>query len=484
MATTRRMTVQESERKLKCTLEELKRSKSLCDQLLQEREDGEAEMVKIISKTKELKNELSELHMQYVDVCRERDDFKDQLTAVAQCSEFYVQALDNIKVLELQLNEANNEILHLKEESERYKNDKSLSLYDELVEKDITSHSINSKNNVNAISDSKFSVRKYLKLVKLIKKNRNILKNNFYKSRIITLKSECNRLLYEDKLNYEYICDIQQKYDSESQLLKAEINSLHRSLVDITEKYSSSQNELCQQIKNIDQILELSRYNEERFNSLTNKTCCSCQDTSLVSTTLKEPIPLVESNTRNYCDNTMVFSDEIGAGLGQYFNNRLNHDVVNYCMPGNNFNNIVRSIANKNFNPKSNIIIFVGSGLNIKKNDLYNCINILADLKVRNITVSAFPYSNNFSEKQNKYLHGLNNLLYNMTHNNPLFSFFDINIFLKNSKMTQDISRLPKKVLFNIATLVANNILFSISNDSASTISCTNVVAVEPYLNF
>lgn len=71
-----------------------------------------------------------------------------------------------------------------------------------------------------------------------------------------------------------------------------------------------------------------------------------------------------------------------------------------------------------------------------------------------------------------------------MTHNNPLFSFFDINIFLKNSKMTQDISRLPKKVLFNIATLVANNILFSISNDSASTISCTNVVAVEPYLNF
>ncbi|XP_047039921.1 uncharacterized protein LOC124644531 isoform X2 [Helicoverpa zea] len=70
---TRKATAKDMEVKLKLALEKLKTSEELCQQLLRERDDSEEEIQKIISKNSELKSQLAELHIQYMDVLDQRD---------------------------------------------------------------------------------------------------------------------------------------------------------------------------------------------------------------------------------------------------------------------------------------------------------------------------------------------------------------------------------------------------------------------------
>ncbi|CAH0599340.1 unnamed protein product [Chrysodeixis includens] len=73
------------EEKLRATLKELEAAKSLCNELLQEREDGEVEVKKIIDRNTELKNELSELHIQYMDIHNQHQQLRQIVADYQQC---------------------------------------------------------------------------------------------------------------------------------------------------------------------------------------------------------------------------------------------------------------------------------------------------------------------------------------------------------------------------------------------------------------
>ncbi|RVE40516.1 hypothetical protein evm_014834 [Chilo suppressalis] len=64
---TRKATAQNTDLKLRQTLEELKLIKETCSQLLRERDESETKIKKIIDKNTQLKKELSQLHSQHVE---------------------------------------------------------------------------------------------------------------------------------------------------------------------------------------------------------------------------------------------------------------------------------------------------------------------------------------------------------------------------------------------------------------------------------
>ncbi|KAF9805541.1 hypothetical protein SFRURICE_020926 [Spodoptera frugiperda] len=88
------------EEKLRLTLKELEKSKHLCSQLLQEREDSEVEVKTIVDKNASLKNELAELHVQYMDV------LEYTISTFQDCSNTHEAAFQRITEIESELCDA------------------------------------------------------------------------------------------------------------------------------------------------------------------------------------------------------------------------------------------------------------------------------------------------------------------------------------------------------------------------------------------
>lgn len=74
------------------------------------------------------------------------------------------------------------------------------------------------------------------------------------------------------------------------------------------------------------------------------------------------------------------------------------------------------------------------------------------------------------TDRQLAYIHNLNNFIYNLTtHHSDVLQFFDINKFIGfNLRERHGSIYLPKKYRHRIATLIASNILFSLSNEFSS----------------
>ncbi|CAG9790334.1 unnamed protein product [Diatraea saccharalis] len=107
---TRKATAQNTEFKLRQTLDELKRSKETCDQLLREREESEEEIKKIIAKNSQLKSELAELHSQHEEVLYQREQLHNTLSSCSKEFDRYERTLQRIDDLERELRGANCQI--------------------------------------------------------------------------------------------------------------------------------------------------------------------------------------------------------------------------------------------------------------------------------------------------------------------------------------------------------------------------------------
>ncbi|XP_045496002.1 uncharacterized protein LOC123694580 [Colias croceus] len=124
---TRKAVAKDMENKLKAALHDLKTSQSLCEKLIQERDESELEIQEIIKKNSLLKAELAELHMKYIyseDKCKALQDIVDSFQ---QCSSDHKMALSRIAKLECSL-------MEVQEDNPKRQCNTPSSLHDELVE--------------------------------------------------------------------------------------------------------------------------------------------------------------------------------------------------------------------------------------------------------------------------------------------------------------------------------------------------------------
>lgn len=121
------------ELRLRTALEDLKASRELTDQLMKERDENEMEFECILKKNTVLKNQLVEQDIQYQDLQGKCDELNGLLRSYQQCQNIHEATLSQIHSLEQQLAEANGELQRRNEEQERDENDKTIALYEELI---------------------------------------------------------------------------------------------------------------------------------------------------------------------------------------------------------------------------------------------------------------------------------------------------------------------------------------------------------------
>lgn len=293
-----------------------------------------------------------------------------------------------------------------------------------------------------------------------------MLKNQKHLVRKITNKREkinlidklqmCTRALENKKLEHE--SDIQQ--------LQCELASVERSLTSITTLYEKSQEAIREYSLAMDELLQLSQSNKERYDSLITNHMCDCQHlqnpgpvyASLLNSQLcVGPQKCEKQNTK-----TIMFSDEIGKNMGQILNSRIGHSVVNHCLPYSSLHEIMEIITKSSFSCDSNLIIWVGNRGNVNKAELINYIEKLSSLKVNKIVMFTLPYSNSLPQVENDLRHKLNMTLHTILCNNNLIHLIDSNnIVGKNYYMTKGRYYLPNYYKRQVA--VSLSYFFSIT---------------------
>lgn len=466
MTTRRAVASRQMEEKLELTLIELKASKTLCEQLLSERNDSEKEILDIINTNRQLKIEMADLHNKLLGALDQRNQLQHQLDIIDRDNVTFEETLGRSAELENELRDAHKLIDKLQSEIDDLKSaslsQTHLSLFEELVpqsaNKGIYAHSpkssiisINSsdclKNTHQKIISNKNKIKKYWKITKFIRRtNKLIKKNSVFKKNLILQKDRTNLknkiFLYEQSLDSNRL-----DYEREIQMLHAEIENLQSSLKHISSKYESACKELKEHSLAMDELLQLSKYNNDRFDSLTNNYQCNCIQSSVsprslpasssVSNITNSPISrCLKAQPNNYIPSTsdiIVFSDEIGKNMGWQLKCYLGQPIVNYCMPGANYSYILEKILNTTFKNNSTLIVMIGRRGNANKKDIVNYCSKLNNLEnVTKVVLFVLPFSRTLSHRENLIRHNLNMCLHNSTNDNYKFHIIDTNKYVSN----------------------------------------------------
>lgn len=463
MPTTRSMAKTiEIELKLRNTLNELKSTKVLCDKLLQEREDNEVEFQQIISKNSELKNELSELDIKYMDILDQRDQLQREVFMFNHCNEIHEQALDRIKELEWKLSTAQALVEQLEAQISNRQNKDTQNLYQQLV-----GHRVETITD----TDTRISRKKCKKLSKI---------NKFIKKTTFQLTQHCNKCRKTDKLRHErtkllsrldrYKMQIEKsklEYDTNTWKLESKISKLSDSLKESKIMYDLAEKQIGDHILSANQLLELCNHNSERFDSLVNKHSCECgrfvsSDSSLFinnNDSVGRDVSIEQKFQQNITEHTeyktIFYSDGLGIGFGPMFTNLLGHPSMNICYPDAPLDYIIDQVCKNTFEQVASAVVMLGNCSNITKPQIKRNIDkliLLSSQRNCKVTICAFPYCKNKSWSYNKYVYNLNLSMYNMACSHSDIFYFDTNSFVNNFKLTQDtmyLSQIQRKRLAN-----------------------------------
>lgn len=508
--TTRKTLARELEEKLRVALQDLQKHKDLSDQLLQEREDSEVEVNKIVSKNTELKSELASLYTDYSEVLQQNEQLQNIVLSFKECSETHEQALSRISELEFELSKAQHEIMLLNSTKFNEQAADTLNLYNELVGSGMESASslqpivtidLTDENTTCSqfpVFQSHKKIKKYFKLKKVMWKCKKQLKNRNYFKRNVNLVKD--KLLLQENLQncLDELEITKQLYDDDTLSLRSELLEKEKLLQNIFSSYLSAQNHLSDHYKEAISLMDLVTTNVESVRNIE----CACSRSHSQPQATREPhsIPTIAQPLNKTCTEAvrgenqgitsnqdmvtkvLVFSDAIGKNFGSLLGNSLNCSVRNYCMPGASYAQIEEKIMASEIDKNTIVIVYLGQSLGIDRKQLIASITSLLNLDAYQIMLCAFPYSDALTQSQNEHIHSLNTILYNMTcrHGDKLL-FFDCNKFITHFMLTQDRMYLPKKYKNLIATLVAYNIESVIGNitkssfDATDFSTCTNV---------
>lgn len=503
---TRKATAKDMEMKLKQSLIDLKVSRDLCDQLIQEREEGEHEIVKILEKNKELKQELAELHVRYMDVQEKCDLLQQNVDSFSACSNTHEQALNRINFLETSLSEAHNNMKQLQNQLSKDNNIdlNSQSLFSEFTycDSELTADNLTKQLDTCDYSASRMHVcsikklKKYIRISRFINKSKKLIKQQNHLAKHIQLRKERKQLL--EKLKYLENCALNSSnnYNNVSVNFETKIDDLEHSMKTMFKNIQSmSQKVLNNQLRANNDMEDMCNFNADRFESLNKKRSCRCAIDSdchndgkaecLIREQRDENISVNLSNNNTelhavlsdtqftsesqqeimfrQCDlvtnnKTLVFSDQIGVGLSSIINNHTSNTVINHCMPGAPLSHIVDCICAANTDINTIVILCVGNSNKIKTREIKKYFTKLNNVICKKIIWCALPYSVSLKKNANDRIFALNRLIHHLiSRHSDRFSWFDNNVFIKQFNLTKtDDMYLAKRCKHNIATLLAN----------------------------
>lgn len=260
--------------KLKQTQKDLKAVAELNKKLLQERDDSEEEVLRVVRTNTTLKTQLAEQDIQYEDMLSQRTELQLSVDRFQQCQEIHEQALQRIRDLKQQLEELQaKQTTICKYCSELGENNLSNNLsifaelstcgvdmmHDSLVSAPIV-ETIDLTNSVYVESNSdqrvvvrgSNKIKKYLKLSRFIKKSKVLLQR--HKSIFKAVLSKNNHVVLSDQLLY-----CQQQLDQAVKDLNNrsdEVKILQSKLKDITSRHDLSSKTLQEYISFMNNVLE------------------------------------------------------------------------------------------------------------------------------------------------------------------------------------------------------------------------------------
>lgn len=459
--TSRKATARQRDMQLKVTLKELQASKALCEQLLQERDDSEVELQKILDKNSAMKTELAENQIKLADAIDLVDYLERQVDSFTQCTSTHEVALKQIECLKLELGAAHDELDLFRRERERYDAKILQNLYQELVGSDTK----DSKKLV--FFDSSRKLKKYVKINRYIRRTQKLINSKTSIKNYSKLKLELSVMK-----NRVQQCNLElESKELNSQKVHAELNRLKDKLEATTLLYASTQKEYKEHVQAFTKLLEECKENEERFNSLINSNFCNCghspptavvqQDMALSTHTAALPVIKEQPRRLINSNKTIIYSDQIGSGMGSMLNKKLDQNVINYCYHNASMNQICELILTGHYDDSTNLVIFLGNSLSVDKfaiDKLMSTLNIIEKTGIGKIILCALPYSQSMTYQYNNKIAYFNSLMYHATCFNNKYHFFDTNKFIKRFTLTSDKMFLPKKYFMSLMDLLAFNI--------------------------
>ena len=292
-------------------------------------------------------------------------------------------------------------------------------------------------------------------------------------------------------------------YEAEVSSLQLEIATLHNKLKTISDKYECAQKQIAEHISSMDELLKICSHNSERFESLTKNYACECQaftsshpremseifsqsqadaaQASFTEIKKSQPIPTQKQS------NIKIYSDNLGKNMGVILNNICKgHSVLNCCMPGATYSQIMSKILSNTHCPNTILIILIGGRGNVNKKLLQDYYLQLTNLNVKKIIMFTFPYIKK-SPQENDIRYNLNNMLHTLINsnyvtlndNNSKINLIDINnvINIKNNNLTCDRLHLSYFYKRQIASMLSYYLQFNLAN----TVAIKNTVPLERY---
>lgn len=462
--TSRRATGRQLEIQLKSTLKELQASKALNDQLLQERDDSEVELQKIINLNTAQKNELVDMEFKLQSATGEVLRLETLVESFNQCASTHEVALKRITHLEEELGMVCEELEFFRQEHVKRDSQLTQNLYQELVGGE---SSKDCKKYIFFNSSSK--LKKYVKINRYIKRTQRLIRSQSVKKTYFKQKVELSIMKERVKL-----CNTQlDNYDLEIYKLNAEICVLKEKLDTMSTMYRASENQIKEHVLAFDLLLRDSKSNEERFHSLINSNLCNCghipPETPVASNQAEVPLGSFESarpilnvqpSLTSHVSKTIVYSDQIGLGMGSIFSNKLNQKVTNFCYPNIRMNKFCEYLSQGSFDDRTTLVIMVGNSHNVDKASVDKLMLTINDIErsgIGKIILCALPYSHNMPHCNTRIAY-INSLMYNAICFNKKVHFFDLNKFIKHFKFSSGKIMMSKKCTFTLVDLLAFNI--------------------------
>ncbi|XP_072943517.1 uncharacterized protein [Epargyreus clarus] len=266
--------------------------------------------------------------------------------------------------------------------------------------------------NINKeVKCSKNKLKKYVNINKYIRKTQKVIKKHKFFIKNVKLNRERLQLIdrldiYASKLKNNTL-----KYKNDIQNLQSEIDHLEAKLKSVTSKYDQSENQLREYILAMNKLMACSASEQTgdpdiiNNSSLTNCSLPKCDSRVAESCVLPatDSSQLSNNSITPNCTatnaNIVIFSDEMGKDMGQLLSKACkSHTVINYCMPGLSYQNIMHKILTYNFSAHTTLIILIGDKGNVNKHTLSNYYSALNSLKVDKIIMFTFPYCHNMSQ--------------------------------------------------------------------------------------
>ena len=172
--------------------------------------------------------------------------------------------------------------------------------------------------------------------------------------------------------------------------------------------------------------------------------------------------------------------------MGLQLGRRVGQAILNNCMPGATYSQILNKVLSTQFIEPTNLIILVGRRENSSKKDIIKFFSELNSLQnVIKVILFAFPFSQSLTQYENNMRHNCNTLIHTLTcRQSNKFHFIDTNICIgKYFYLTKDRYYLSKFYRRQLAELLSYFILNSVNlltNQTTASIEQNNNSDMHP----